>query len=767
MDTRMLEVVMGLVLVLALVSLLAAVMHEAFVAWQGRRGDVLTLALCSLLGENQVTEVRRSKRSGNVDPFSNGLLTHPLLASQVRGAITDPVKQRKAASYLDSRVFVSALLAYGSERAGPASARPADPATWVRLMTQPSAHQAQPRKELVDALQAMLGGVEQDWPAFERRLCAWYDSVMDRASGWFQRDTQLRLFGFGVLIAVLGNINPLVIGDRLWNDPLVRAAFTDGATLAVELSAPAAASQPASGAATPVASKTSTKAASTKPPVADTPLGAVVDRSLQQLRDDVLRVGEERATAARGEAAAKIAEVRRVVQRFDNLRDDVQRRRQAWRDGASTDALLQHSLALEGEYEALCMGVMADESFAADDRVARIRNLLKHERNQQLRQSVPAADSLCRQAQGGALEAACKRLEGSDRLGLGQLPVGWSFANLPGCDAACQQRVRVAKAGQLQQHVLEDSMEDAQALRRDLHAGQAPQAGWPWLAQVGKLTGWDWGVALVYSVVGFALIGIGSMLGAPFWFDLLGKVAKLRAAGLAAKAASEAAEATAAAPAGATPAATDAGGVLARGAAATAPAGSPPAAGPARRAGRVPLYPNNDIHVLSEQQVRDLYGDIRTTEAGGIVTLTNPGVGAVKRTLVTLSHPLLKGRTVDVHERARAHFEAAFNAIEAAGLGHLILTCGGTVSLRHIGHDANKPLSHHCWGIAIDFNEAANGYGAVPAAVGQPGSVRELVPIFNRYGFAWGGHFRDKADGMHFELALLDPTQPPQPLADA
>jgi type II secretory pathway pseudopilin PulG len=763
MDTRMLEVVMGLVLVLALVSLLAAVMNEAFVAWKGRRGDVLTLALCSLLGENDVTEVRRSKRSGNVGPFSNGLLTHPLLASQVRGNVKDPVKG-EAASYLDSRVFVSALLAYGNERAGPGSARPTDPASWVRLMAQPSAHQPQPRKALVDALQSLLGGVEQDWPAFERRLCAWYDSVMDRASGWFQRNTQFRLFWLGALIAALGNINPLVIGDRLWNDPLVRAAFTDGATLATELSAPAAASQPASA---PAAPKANAKAASTKPPAADTPLGAIVDRSLQQLRDDVLRLGEERATAAGGEAAAKVAEVRRVIQRFDNLRDDVQRRRQAWRDGASTDALLQHSLALEDEYEALCLGVMADETFAADERVARIRNLLKYERNQQLRQSVPAADSLCRQAQGGALEAACKRLEGSDRIGLGQLPVGWSFANLPGCDAACQQRVRVAKAGQLQQRVLEDSMEDARALRRDLHAGQASQESWPWRAHVGKLTRLDWGVALAYSVMGFALIGIGSMLGAPFWFDLLSKVAKLRAAGLAAKAASEAAETPTAAAAGATPTATDAGGVLARGAAATAPAGSPPAAGPARRAGRVPLYTNNDIHVLSEQQVRDLYGDIRTTGAGGVVTLTNPGVGAVKRTLVTLSHPLLKGRTVEVHERARAHFEAAFDAIEAAGLSHLILTCEGTVSLRHIGHDPNKPLSHHCWGIAIDFNQAANGYGAVPAAVGQPGSVRELVPIFNRYGFAWGGHFRDKADGMHFELALLDPTQPPQPLADA
>lgn len=765
MDTRMLEVVMGLILVLALVSLLAAVMHEAFVAKLGRRGDVLTLALCSLLGENQVTNVWRMRRSSDVTPFSKGLLEHPLLVSQVLGAVGDPVKG-KAASYLDSRVFVSALLAYGNERAGPGAARPAGPAAWVSLLAEPSVHQTPPRKELVDALRAMLGGVEQDWPGFERRLCAWYDSVMDRATGWFQRDTQFRLFLFGLLIAAVGNINPLVIGDRLWNDPLVRAAFVDGSVIALELNAPTAASQPASAAAAPAAPKVSGKAAAAKP-VPDTPLGVVLDRSLQQLRDDVLVLGEEKVAAAGSSAANTLAEVRRVVQRFDNLRDDVQRRRQAWRDGASTEALLEHSLALEKEYDALHLLLLADSCFAGDERPARLDDLLKYERNQQLRQSASVANGLCQQAQGGALEAACKRLEGSERIGLGQLPIGWSVANWPGCDAACQQRVRAAKASGLQQSLQVESMADAKELRKELLAPQAASAASLWPSHAAALTPAEkwWGAA--YCAVGFLLVGIGSMLGAQFWFDMLGKVAKLRAAGLAAKAASEAAEAPAAAPAATTAAPADAGGVLARSSPATTTAEATAKPALLARAGRVPLYPNNDIHVLSEQQVRDLYGDIRTTESGGVVTLTNPGVGAVKRTLVTLSHTLLKGRTVQVHERARAHFEAAFNAIEAAKLGHLILTCEGTVSLRHIGNDPKNSLSHHCWGIAIDFNRAANDYGAVPAAVGQPGSLRELVPIFNRYGFAWGGHFRNKLDGMHFELALLDPTQPPQPLADS
>ncbi|MBP0575977.1 M15 family metallopeptidase [Mycobacterium tuberculosis] len=39
--------------------------------------------------------------------------------------------------------------------------------------------------------------------------------------------------------------------------------------------------------------------------------------------------------------------------------------------------------------------------------------------------------------------------------------------------------------------------------------------------------------------------------------------------------------------------------------------------------------------------------------------------------------------------------------------------------------------------------------------MGAKGCVRELVPIANRFGFYWGGHFSTRADGMHFEVAKL------------
>jgi hypothetical protein len=46
--------------------------------------------------------------------------------------------------------------------------------------------------------------------------------------------------------------------------------------------------------------------------------------------------------------------------------------------------------------------------------------------------------------------------------------------------------------------------------------------------------------------------------------------------------------------------------------------------------------------------------------------------------------------------------------------------------------------------------------GVPPAKQGELGSVRELVPIANKWGFYWGGHFKERKDGMHFELANID-----------
>jgi hypothetical protein len=91
---------------------------------------------------------------------------------------------------------------------------------------------------------------------------------------------------------------------------------------------------------------------------------------------------------------------------------------------------------------------------------------------------------------------------------------------------------------------------------------------------------------------------------------------------------------------------------------------------------------------------------------------------------------------------------------EQANLLHRVLSFDGSFVPRFIRGSATV-LSNHAFGSAFDINASENPLGARPRLVGQPGSVRELVPLANKWGFYWGGHFGSRPDGMHFEIALL------------
>lgn len=92
-------------------------------------------------------------------------------------------------------------------------------------------------------------------------------------------------------------------------------------------------------------------------------------------------------------------------------------------------------------------------------------------------------------------------------------------------------------------------------------------------------------------------------------------------------------------------------------------------------------------------------------------------------------------------------------AWEKEGLLRRILSWAGTYDLRFV-RGSRTTLSSHAWATAFDINVQWNGLGAEPALVGRKGSVRELVPLANEFGFYWGGHFR-RLDGMHLELARV------------
>lgn len=109
---------------------------------------------------------------------------------------------------------------------------------------------------------------------------------------------------------------------------------------------------------------------------------------------------------------------------------------------------------------------------------------------------------------------------------------------------------------------------------------------------------------------------------------------------------------------------------------------------------------------------------------------------------------------VQFHKKAAEQLRALWLAWQKAGLIKQILTWDGSFNARFI-RCSTSSLSNHAFGTAFDVNAGFNPFGAQPALRGEKGCVFDLVPIAHKFGFYWGGHFKSRRDGMHFEIAKL------------
>lgn len=186
----MLQVVIGLIFVLLLLSLLATTMMELVASAFSLRGRNLEKALRNMLASTEVDDQL-------VAAFKDNALYKQL--SYKYG------KKRYSPSYLSDRSFQSILMetilnGEGFDRIE------------ERLDTLPDA-------DLKNVLKQFLRESEHDVETFKGKVRTWYNDVMDRASGWYKRYTQKILVGMGFFIAVVFNADTLAIYERLESDP--------------------------------------------------------------------------------------------------------------------------------------------------------------------------------------------------------------------------------------------------------------------------------------------------------------------------------------------------------------------------------------------------------------------------------------------------------------------------------------------------------------------------------------------------------------------
>jgi hypothetical protein len=115
----------------------------------------------------------------------------------------------------------------------------------------------------------------------------------------------------------------------------------------------------------------------------------------------------------------------------------------------------------------------------------------------------------------------------------------------------------------------------------------------------------------------------------------------------------------------------------------------------------------------------------------------------VERNIVTTEVPLLG--TVTCHRKLIPMVRGALYEIAASGLASEIEVYSGCWASRTVARSPTAPPSYHAYGAAIDINAPQNPYGA------KPTMDREIVRIFESWGFNWGGDFLIP-DGHHFEF---------------
>ncbi|WFG44373.1 M15 family metallopeptidase [Pseudonocardia alni] len=122
-----------------------------------------------------------------------------------------------------------------------------------------------------------------------------------------------------------------------------------------------------------------------------------------------------------------------------------------------------------------------------------------------------------------------------------------------------------------------------------------------------------------------------------------------------------------------------------------------------------------------------------------------PSCGGAKAAGTAIVTADTSGTRMSVHKRIARLVDLLIDATERSGYRLMAGQCGG-YNCRPIG--GTRSPSNHSWGLAVDLNWQRNPMKR-PLTTDMPDW---MVRLWNRYGFAWGGHYSGTPDAMHFEF---------------
>ncbi|MET0340091.1 MAG: hypothetical protein ABW252_03780 [Polyangiales bacterium] len=216
-DSATLEVVIGMTFLFLLVSIVCTAVREGLESLLKTRAAYLEQGIREMLNDREGTNLARA------------LFEHPLIGSLYFGAYRPGPRKRSVLargfdlpSYIPARNFAAALLDIvlrGEET--DAESRP-DGHT-------PAAMRAQIMRVDNDAVRRLLLAIMHDAKAnptaMRAHLESWFDTAMDRVSGWYKRSTQWITLTVALSAAIALNIDAIGVAQFLYRNDAARAAL--------------------------------------------------------------------------------------------------------------------------------------------------------------------------------------------------------------------------------------------------------------------------------------------------------------------------------------------------------------------------------------------------------------------------------------------------------------------------------------------------------------------------------------------------------------
>jgi hypothetical protein len=219
--STMLEVAMGLVLVYLLLSLICTALQESLEAWLKIRASQLEKGLRVLLQDPDGTQLLQNLYN---HPLMNGLFSGDYDPVKVRSNVT---MMTSLPSYMPAASFAVALMdtiVRGPVKVGPGE-KPPPPAGEITIDSLRAAvtNSATLNASMQRVMLLMLDSAQGDLAKVQANIETWFNSGMDRVSGWYKRQTQWVLIVLGIFIAVALNVDSLKVTSELYRNDTLRA----------------------------------------------------------------------------------------------------------------------------------------------------------------------------------------------------------------------------------------------------------------------------------------------------------------------------------------------------------------------------------------------------------------------------------------------------------------------------------------------------------------------------------------------------------------